>query len=235
MNKEQVSKEAIEWVKKNKKKLVTMFACPSIFPPQEKPVSVFMAGSPGAGKTEFAKNFIKSFEEKDQKKVIHIDADEIRKILPGYNGKNSYLFQAACSIGIERIHDIALKNKQSFIFDGTFSNFKKSKENIERSLARGRKISIFYLYQNPLIAWKFTQKREKEEGRSIPKEIFIKQFFSAKENVEKVKEIFGNQVQVDFVEKDFYSNLKKVKMNIERIDSYVSVKYSEKDLKNKLL
>jgi hypothetical protein len=60
-------------------------------------------------------------------------------------------------------------------------------------LDKGRKVAIFYIYQDPLIAWKFTQIREKVEGRYIPKEAFIDAFFNAKENVEKMKKEF--QVQ----------------------------------------
>jgi len=65
---ENLTKKAVEHIKANKKELIERFASLSIFPIENIPVSVFMAGSPGAGKTEFSKNLIKSFEEKDRRK-----------------------------------------------------------------------------------------------------------------------------------------------------------------------
>ena len=59
---EQLSEGAIKYIKENKRNLLEKFASPSIFSVDAVPVSVFMAGSPGAGKTEFSKNLIKRFE-----------------------------------------------------------------------------------------------------------------------------------------------------------------------------
>src|SRR3989344_3721922 len=108
-----------------------------IFLPEENPVSVFMAGSPGAGKTESSKNLIKKFSKSDGY-IIRIDPDELRIKIPGYTGDNSYLFHGAVSILVSKIHDCVLKNKQSFVFDGTLSRFEIARENIQRSLKRGR-------------------------------------------------------------------------------------------------
>ena len=71
------------------------------------------------------------------------------------------------SILVEKINDLALKQKQSFILDGTLSNFDKAKTNIEPSLKKRRPIQILYVYQKPQLAWDFVQKREKVEGRRI--------------------------------------------------------------------
>lgn len=229
-----LAQKAIDYIKINQKILVEKFASPFIFLPDEVPVSVFMAGSSGAGKTEFSKNLIKELESKDRKKVIRIDADEIREMLPGYTGNNSYIFQGACSVGVSKLHDSALHNRQNFILDSTFSNYEISYQNIKRSVDKNRKVLIIYLYQDPIVAWEFTQKREKIEGRNIPKESFIKQLFGAKESVNKIKEIFGKKVQIDLVENDFNTGLKKIHMNIDNIDNYISIAYTESELKNEL-
>jgi len=231
---EKLKQKAIEYIKINRKNLIDKFTCPLIFPSDSLPVSVFMAGSPGAGKTEFSKNLIRKFEQRDGKKVIRIDPDEIRKTLPGYNGKNSHIFQAACSIGVDKLHDIALKNKQNFVLDGTFSNYDRSHSNIERSLNKGRKVSIIYLYQDPLIAWEFTKKRERLEGRHIPQKAFVEELFAAKENVNKVKKIFGQKIYVELHEHNFETGMKKMRLNIESIDSYLSIKYTKNELEKEL-
>ena len=49
---------ANEFIKKNKKLLFEKFACDKIYKPRENPILLFMAGSPGAGKTEYSKALI---------------------------------------------------------------------------------------------------------------------------------------------------------------------------------
>jgi len=236
MDKEtKLAQEAINYIKSRKKEIIERFASPSNFLSARMPISVFMAGSPGAGKTEFSKSLLDSFEKKDQKKVIHIDADKIRDILPGYNGKNSYIFQEACSTGVEKIYNSVLKNKQNFILDGTFANFEKAHVNVKRSLKRKRGVSIIYLYQKPLVAWEFTKKREELDGRHIPKEAFIAQLFAAKANVNKIKEIFGDKVQVYLIEKDYKTGFIKIEFNIKSIDNYISIDYDKDELRKQLL
>ena len=89
--------DAFEWIKRHKKDLFLKFADPSVYPIDPYPTTIFMAGSPGTGKTEFSRRLAEQFK---QKPVI-IDADEIRKIIPGYTGKKAYLFQKAATKGHE--------------------------------------------------------------------------------------------------------------------------------------
>ena len=73
-----ISEQAKEWIKKNKKMLLDKFASDRVCPPygnelHEKPSTILMAGSPGAGKTEFSINLIK----KNQLTVVRIDPDDV--------------------------------------------------------------------------------------------------------------------------------------------------------------
>ena len=56
--------------------------------------------------------------------TIRIDADDYREEFrdQGYTGDNSWLFQPAVSVLVEKIHDFAIDQKQSFILDGTLTN-----------------------------------------------------------------------------------------------------------------
>jgi predicted ABC-type ATPase len=204
-----------------------------IFLPEENPVSVFMAGSPGAGKTESSKNLIQKFSKKDGQ-ILRIDPDELRIRIPGYTGDNSYLFHGAVSILVSKIHDLALKNKQSFVFDGTFSKINIARENIQRSLKRGRFVQIFYVYQDAIQAWDFVQKRELLEGRRIEKEHFITQYFAAREVVNLLKKEFGNQIKVDLLVKNIDGSDRYYKENIDIIDNYVEEGYTIETLQNML-
>ncbi|MBI2046191.1 MAG: zeta toxin family protein [Parcubacteria group bacterium] len=233
MNKEEQknSDAAIEYVKKHSDEIIQKFASIKTFPLSEYPVSVFMAGSPGAGKTEFSQEVLDVwFGDSDIQDAVRIDPDEVRKIIPGYDGTNAYLFQAAVSVGVEKIHDSVLKYGQNFILDGTLSIFKKAKENIQRSIDKHRLVFIFYIYQDPLVAWAFTKEREVKEGRKIPKQAFIEQFFGARDSVNQIKEYFGDKIKVYLVEKNFENKIQKIMINITKIDSHISFGYNKETL-----
>lgn len=165
-----LEQNAIDFIKKNKKTLIQKFASTDFYVPVKKPFSIFMAGSPGAGKTEFSRHFDPRIYSYDSTvPIVRIDADEIRKMLPGYDGTNCSIFQQAATIGVEKLFDYINHNDQNAILDTTFSDYNKSKTNIERSLKHNRKIGIFYIHLDPKIAWAYTKARQITEGRIVSK------------------------------------------------------------------
>lgn len=223
-----LEEKAKKWVRDNKDLLIEKFADPIKFPGVSNPFTIFMAGSPGAGKTEYSKSFIKDYDS--DTKIVRIDADEIRDMIPDYTGRNAYKFQGAAALGVEKLYDEVQKRNQNAIVDGTFSDFNKGLQDVERALNRGRKVGIFYIYQDPLIAWDFTKKREKVEGRHVSKDMFINSFLLAKENVNKVKKILGNKIELHLVEKNYTNEQENTKFNIDMIDSHLKIGYNKQDL-----
>lgn len=224
------------WVKKNSKLLIEKFCSIEKFPPVENPFTIFMAGSPGAGKTEFSKSFIDVQEEENPKlKIVRIDADEVRNEIPFYDGKNSYLFQGAASLGVEKIFDYVKHNQQNCVVDGTLASYEVAKKNIENSISKNRKVSIFYLYQDPFVAWNFTLIREEKEGRNIPKQAFVNALFSAKDNVQRLKTEYGKTLLLNVVIRNFENKVEKTYFNVDSIDSYVKLGYNADSLKKDLL
>ena len=75
MEDKHIEDKAWEWIKSKEGKniLIDLFANPAFYLPESKPVTLFMAGSPGAGKTEVSKGLIKQFKQKP----VRIDADEV--------------------------------------------------------------------------------------------------------------------------------------------------------------
>ena len=165
---------------------------------------------------------------------MRIDADEFREFCPGYNGNNSHLFQGATALAVNKLYDYALVKKYNVLIDGTFSSYKYAEENIKRALKREREVYIIYVYQNPPVAWDFTLKREKLEGRKINLEVFIDDFFRAKENVNKIKEIYKNRVNVILIKKDYNNIVEKTWLNIDNIDNYIKFEYTKELLYNEL-
>ena len=230
---EELSNAAIKHMRQKEilNSLVARFCDPVKYPDDSHPISVFMAGSPGAGKTEFSKNLIKEIGHG----VIRIDPDEIRDLIPQYTGGNAHLFQYAVNIGVDKVFYHALSHSQNFILDGTMSNFNKAYENIERTLKQRDFVQIFYLFQDPVIAWGFTKKRERVEHRNITKEAFIKSFFGSKETVTKIKETFKDRIRLTLVIKNFTNNQEEFKKNIEKIDNHLKQRYNIEELEGTLL
>jgi len=197
---EKIKNDAIVFAKKHKKeianKITDLLSCPS----NTYPISVFMAGSPGAGKTEFSKRLLESIDP--NRKVARIDPDDLRSYLPEYTGTNSYLFQGAISIITDRVLDNLFHQKQNFILDGTCSHYGPAEKNIKRSIEHERFTFLFFVYQNPKTAWLVTKKREQQEGRNISKDIFIEEFLAAQEVVEKLKNTFKEKIFLYFVDKE---------------------------------
>lgn len=223
-----IEAEALEFARKNKKAIAQRLTDSEIFPAEADPVSVFMAGSPGAGKTESSIELLAEFDSP----VIRIDADSLRGEFPGYQGANAWLFQSAASVLVDRIHDLALEQNQSFLLDGTLSNYERARRNIERSLKRNRKVQILYVYQEPLLAWEFVQAREAAEGRRIPPEKFVEQYFKAREVVNRLKRELGRDVSVDLLLKNTDNSNHSFHAGVDQIDFHIPERYSREQVED---
>ncbi|MFW7401916.1 zeta toxin family protein [Vagococcus fluvialis] len=217
---EQVDKH-LEFAKENKNKFILDIIKDKT--PVMNKEAIFMAGSPGAGKTEVVSSLTENYSN-----YVVIDADYFRTQFPGYNGKNSSLFQKGSSWLVEQALRYVLENGYSFILDATFAILSADK-NIKRALKNEYSISIFYVYQQPEIAWNFTKKREKVEGRLVPKEIFINAFFKSRENIEKVKERYP-EIMLNIIVKDYQNNISETHFSADNIELFLPLKYTREEL-----
>lgn len=218
---------ALQFIKAHKRELINKFCSISEFPPSLKPFTMFMAGSPGAGKTEFSKSIIPELQKRDpESKIVRIDADEIREMIPQFNGHNSSEVQRGAIKGVEIIFDEVHHNGQNCILDGTFQNYEAAHRNITRALTKDRSVGIFYIYQDPLVAWEFTKQREAVEHRNVPKETFIKAFFQSKENVLKMKGEFGRKLELNVIIQDETNHVKKLLLKTETIAKKLHASYT---------
>ncbi len=251
-----VQGKALAYIEAHKDELIEAFIT------SKKPLKMalfafFMAGSPGAGKTEFARRYVpvkiegadrdlvKIFEKQGvslddvSQLLIHIDVDEVREFLPQYQKTdiaigqkgNAHVIQKAANKGLDILRNHCLKQGISFLHDGTFSNYETLKKLIKTSLAGGRSVQIYYIYLDPLVAWEFTKAREYLEGRNIVKEKFIDQFFSSRENVDKIKEIFGEKVQLQCILKDSNNAVSRTEINQASVAKFLETEYSKGTLR----
>lgn len=221
---------ALAFARKNKKAIARRLTDKNTYLPEQEPVSVFMAGSPGAGKTE-ASLALLGQPKIAGSKILRIDPDELRKEFDDYRGSNSWLFEGGVSILVEKIHDLVLKQKQSFLLDGTLSIYEIARKNIGRSLKKGRVVQILYVYQKPEVAWAFVQKRECLEGRRIEPETFIEQYFAARHVVNGLKNELGKAIKVDLLLKENDGSDRLYKAGVDQVDNHIPEKYTVDDLK----
>lgn len=160
--------EAKKWVKdkENQDKVVKRFF--DDYPPSKTKIAFFMAGIPGAGKTEFAENTINSLKPK----YVPVEHDKIVEYIDGYRPENYYTFRTAGSVLVSRLLDECLKNGYAFILDGTLSH-EQGYKNIQKALKAGYYVQIVYIVQTAKMAWELTKDRELVKKRAIRKEGFV--------------------------------------------------------------
>ena len=169
--------------------------------------------------------------------IVRIDIDEIRELIPQYQKTdtiknikgNAHVIQKATNMGLDILRNYCLKNQISFLLDGTFGNqFSTFDKIIRKLLIKNRRIAIFFIYNNPLVSWEVTKKREFVEGRNIKKENFIDQYFKSIDNVKRIKEKFGNKIILNCVLKKGDNSEEKVYFNkvYEEIENILEKRYN---------
>jgi len=227
---EKQAEEALKYIKSQHKDLIKQFTFNAEIIEDAQPISLFMAGSPGAGKTEFSKRLVSRFKQKP----VRIDADEIRATCSGYTGDNAHIFQRAANKGVNILYDYALSKNINIILDGTFA-YGDALKNIERSLGHKRKVEIYFIYQNPIQAWEFTKKREAIECRKVSKDVFVDAYFKSQENTNNAKNYFTDAIELNLIIKDFEKDLERLEINIPNIDPFIEKRYTREELNNILI
>ena len=153
--------------------------------------------------------------------MIRIDPDELRENFGDYDGTNSWMFHRAVSVLVAKMLDLVFKQSQSFLLDGTFANYELARQNVERSLKRKRFVQILYVYQDPYLAWGFVMDREATEGRRVPPESFVEQYFGARQTVNRLKSSFGERIRVDLLLKNTDGSNRFYKSGVDQIDYHI--------------
>src|SRR5690554_4512902 len=224
-----------KWARANKKRLAKEYIDTDKYLTDKHPVAFFMAGCPAAGKTEVARALANNIakELKRTEPILHLDPDVIRENIEGYDGSQAELFQEATTIIVNACFDRIMKNKPSFILDGTLSNLSITRRNIERCLDHKRKydITLCFVYNDPLVSWQTAQLRKLTTGRDVKLDIFIDRYFKSRENVNILKSEFGKRVTLDILFKDLSTADLRPEFNVSSIDNHIPCNYNRDTLK----
>jgi predicted ABC-type ATPase len=144
----------------------------------DQPIAIFMGGSPASGKSSFLRKY-SPFLLKEE--ILKIDADEIRAMLPEYEGWNA----TQTHLETKDIVNILLSNKNigipcdfDIIYDGTMNSVKSYIPLMDILRKRGYKIFIVFMDNVPKdVIIKRALDRYKTSGRFVPLEV-IEDFFS---------------------------------------------------------
>lgn len=150
--------------------------------------SIFLAWAPWAGKTEFLDTIFLDIK----KNFIIIDIDKYRKYFIWYNWENSSEYQNSSVKTADKILKFCFKNDLNFLFDGTFRNYNKVKQNFEQCKKYNRFSLITLIYQEPRISFYYTFLRKINKKRNVPIDVFVDWFYSSINNVFLAVRNFNN-------------------------------------------
>ncbi|MBR3252867.1 zeta toxin family protein [Candidatus Saccharibacteria bacterium] len=224
--------DVLGWVKDNKKSFVLNMVREAGVEPDAEPGAFFMAGLPGAGKTEISKNLIADFNIP----ILRIDMDEIAERLPGYRPEKADEFRKPATLLLSELFSYTIHHDLDFLMDGTFGSMKAS-ENIERCLKRGYSVKIVYAFQDPKLAWEFTLAREKVEHRAIKFDGFVEAYYKTISNIKIIGKKYSNKIVIDVAVKDKENQVGEWKRNVrvDEIDKLLNVEYNKDKLIEEIL
>ena len=166
-----IEEKALAWVRNKANKDWVVEQVLQDNQPIKKKIAFFMAGVPGAGKTEFASRLITRGSIHQMLRPTIIEHDGLVEYIPGYKTKSYYHYRRAGNWLVGYLFNFCLKNSYSFIFDGTLSHPTSSK-NVQRALDKDYGVFVIYVMQTAEQAWEVTGKRRQISGRPIEKEGF---------------------------------------------------------------
>jgi len=204
------------WARKNKKLIAREFIRRIKQPQREQPIGIFTAGLPGVGKTEFTQELIRDLVDKP----LRIDMDEVAELIEGYSANKASIFRGGASVILAKIYDEATKAKIDFIFDGTFAHG-NALLNMKRAIDHGYVTKIYFIYQEPQIAWKFTQDRELVEKRHIDREGFMDAYYKLYENMQQLQEQFKD-VTISVIHKDGSNRVGRIIEGVDDIFDHIA-------------
>jgi predicted ABC-type ATPase len=161
-------------------------------------------GSPASGKTTFLKTYAPYLLKED---IFHVDADEIRAMLPEYEGWNATATHLETKDIVSRLltgDEITKPCKHDLIYDGTMNSAKNYLPLIGMLKQLGYKIFIIYMDNVPYPVVKQRMiERYKNHGRFVPIEVIDDFFGKGKDALYELRNKVDGYMIVDASDKDY--------------------------------
>jgi len=168
------------------------------------PIAIFMGGSPASGKSSFLRKYSPYLLKEE---ILKIDADEVRAMLPEYDGYNA----SQTHLETKDIVNTLLSNKNigipcdfDLIYDGTMNNVKSYIPLMDILRKRGYKIFIVYMDKVPKdVIIKRALERYKKSGRFVPLEVIEDFFEKGKTAFNQLKKEVDGYMVIDGSNQDY--------------------------------
>lgn len=164
----------------------------------KKPVAILTAGGSASGKSSLLPIIHEQFGDQ----LALIDADSFKKDIPEFGHKLQFDREnAAIHAHVESSHlcqktiEHCLKNNKSFVYDNTFSHGPSTQALIDHLKDRGYEVHIRYADLPVEEAQRREERRFRDEGRRVPREVLERLHHGAIETFSELAHS-GHSVQV---------------------------------------
>ena len=158
-------------------------------------IAILTGGAPASGKT----TFIKKFVDLDPEKVYHIDADEVRAMLPEYKGWNASQTHLETADIVNRlIDDIGEPCDHDMIYDGTMNKATKYEKIVDKLHKLGYKVFVVYISIPEQVSKERVISRYQKAGRYVPMQVIEEVYDNGLTAFEKVaREMADGYIRID--------------------------------------
>lgn len=171
---------------------------------QDQPIAILTGGSPASGKTTFLRSYAPYLL---QEEIFHIDADEVRSMLPEYEGWNAAATHLEAKDIVNTLisdREIGIPCRTDIIYDGTMNSSKNYLPLIGLLKKLGYRIFIIYMDNVPYSTIrKRLIERYRKSGRYVPTEVVDDFFVKGKDAFYELREKVDGFMVVDAGSRDY--------------------------------
>jgi predicted ABC-type ATPase len=196
------------------------------------PIAIFMGGSPASGKSSFLRKYSPYLLKEE---ILKVDADEIRAMLPEYQGYNASQTHSETKDIVSTLlsnKNIGIPCDFDLIYDGTMNSVKSYIPLIDILRKRGYKIFIVYMDKVPKdVIIKRALERYQKSGRFVPLEVIEDFFEKGRAAFDDLKKDVDGYMVIDGSNQD-YEIIEQggVKLPTNRKYSKLGTKINPKDI-----
>jgi predicted ABC-type ATPase len=169
-----------------------------------KPIAIFMGGSPASGKSSFLRKYSPYLLKEE---ILKVDADEIRAMLPeyeGYNAAQTHLETKDIVNTLLSDRNIGIPCDFDLIYDGTMNSVKSYIPLMDILRKRGYKIFIVYMDNVPKdVVIKRALERYRKTGRFVPLEVIEDFYAKGKTAFNELKKDVDGFMVIDASNQDY--------------------------------
>lgn len=134
----------------------------------EAPVAILLGGRGGSGKTTSTDAMIP-----DKDRYLIINSDDVKAMLPEYQGWNSGLLHEESSIITDQIERIARDLGLNVLYDATLKSEGSAVDRMQKYASAGYDVDGFFVHTTPYISAQRAMARSLSSGRYVPPEYVL--------------------------------------------------------------